>query len=443
VFLMTPVTVVLVHGTFDRAALWAQPGSVFRTSLSRTLPNAEIVVHFWSGSNSFSARAAAATDLARLLRSTSALNSSARILIVAHSHGGNIALQAIGDANIGDQCSGVACLATPFLQFLPRDIGDAALLSVGAIGAALLLGLYAWVFYKLLLPRFSPAAVDHYIGTIALIVAFGLLSLYVVACQRMWQHWQTRAMSLVHPATAVATDKVLLIRATADEAAAVLGAASAIGVLATKIWRSLQRLANRIADIALHSPMKTLAAALQRMMGARDRLLAPIHRRAPWLPDGCAPLAIFTIWTLVIAGIPNVFWTLSGNVETCLILIAFLPPVVFVLGAVLAALWEALYWLELALYLMLSIVRLPIITLLALVQWATVDRETALITLLVDIYADATPPGVWTVHLLPISNDPGVMGQNRKLYRHTRICFDPRAIELVCKWAVERTQLMH
>ena len=39
------------------------------------------------------------------------------------SDGGNVAARAVAGANIGDRNGGGARVATPFLQYLPRDVG--------------------------------------------------------------------------------------------------------------------------------------------------------------------------------------------------------------------------------------------------------------------------------------------------------------------------------
>ena len=77
----------------------------------------------WTGGNSRSAREKGAKRLAQRLESES---SREKILIVAHSHGGNIALRALQQLSDSDRVVGVVCLGTPFLYTVPRDVHQGA-----------------------------------------------------------------------------------------------------------------------------------------------------------------------------------------------------------------------------------------------------------------------------------------------------------------------------
>ena len=113
-----PVVAHLVHGTWARglachlleafgaalpslrvsrlrrcSRIWADEDSAFRMAIeaqSRTFTKFD-----WSGSNSFAARRQAAIDLADYLRREVARAPRAAHVIIAHSHGGNVAMQAL------------------------------------------------------------------------------------------------------------------------------------------------------------------------------------------------------------------------------------------------------------------------------------------------------------------------------------------------------------
>src|SRR5262245_34070985 len=74
--------------------LWFHEGSVFRSRLESELRKENIVATFrpfrWSGANSVFHRARAADKLHRLLASDP---DNANSLVIAHSHGGNVAFQ--------------------------------------------------------------------------------------------------------------------------------------------------------------------------------------------------------------------------------------------------------------------------------------------------------------------------------------------------------------
>ena len=113
--------ITLVHGTFASNSRWMAPGSRFSTQLSSALnADVQILSFRWSGKNSHSARAEAGHQLARHLDETATTHPEAAHYLVAHSHGGNVALYALRDKGIHPSVRGVACLATPFIQVSKR-----------------------------------------------------------------------------------------------------------------------------------------------------------------------------------------------------------------------------------------------------------------------------------------------------------------------------------
>lgn len=109
---------VLVHGTFDRHAKWGRSGPMFDT-LGR---DGAIVRFCWSGRNRVRDRVEAAELLRNTLLLVRQLRPDIDVLVVAHSHGGNVALHAIrgftsseGERRVLADVR-VATLATPFLS---------------------------------------------------------------------------------------------------------------------------------------------------------------------------------------------------------------------------------------------------------------------------------------------------------------------------------------
>jgi len=99
---------------------WFEPGSVFREQLGSNLRDSNIPfatrILMWDGHNSIVSRNKAAIVLADLIRSL-ANASNEPIVVIAHSHGGNVALRAVhiaGEDAIANLK--VVTLATPFLQ---------------------------------------------------------------------------------------------------------------------------------------------------------------------------------------------------------------------------------------------------------------------------------------------------------------------------------------
>jgi len=116
---MSPMVVVtLVHGTFARGAEWTQLDSKFSIDLLHNLRCRAVVTRFdWSGRNNLWDRAKAAEELSDFVDALRAIYPDAKQYVVAHSHGGNVALYAARRTRI----DGIACLATPFLHAIHRD----------------------------------------------------------------------------------------------------------------------------------------------------------------------------------------------------------------------------------------------------------------------------------------------------------------------------------
>jgi len=115
--------IFLVHGTFARGAAWTKPDSTFCTQLKRDLQalgheKIRFELFEWSGDNTHPARREAAVKLERALRASVRLQPECDHFVVAHSHGGNIALRAVQRSRyFSEKAIGVVTLATPFLKF--------------------------------------------------------------------------------------------------------------------------------------------------------------------------------------------------------------------------------------------------------------------------------------------------------------------------------------
>jgi hypothetical protein len=135
--LRQPFVVTLVHGTlplewmrrcrlaiagraYSASATWIQPGSPMWKALSEALPGLELRSFEWSGANSPKARAAAARKLTSELEGMLDRFPKARHFVIAHSHGGNVALYTLRSGKVREGLSGIACLATPFITVIDR-----------------------------------------------------------------------------------------------------------------------------------------------------------------------------------------------------------------------------------------------------------------------------------------------------------------------------------
>ena len=132
--------ITLVHGTWPRGLLpkwldimrllgsskplWFESDSPFRQELEFSLKNAsldcEIRTLCWSGANSVFARDEAARELARVLKDDLE-PSDATPIVIAHSHGGNVALRAMTHLGAGASRVRIVTLAAPFLRVFVRE----------------------------------------------------------------------------------------------------------------------------------------------------------------------------------------------------------------------------------------------------------------------------------------------------------------------------------
>jgi hypothetical protein len=136
--------ITLVHGTWgrgffprrqrqNRRPLWFEEGSPFLARLSGALGDVpyKITPLLWSGANSIFVRDKRAHVLAEHLAAEHAEHPQAAQVIIAHSHGGNIALRALHhleqrDASPSGKESAnplVVTLATPFIEVHQADFG--------------------------------------------------------------------------------------------------------------------------------------------------------------------------------------------------------------------------------------------------------------------------------------------------------------------------------
>jgi pimeloyl-ACP methyl ester carboxylesterase len=116
-----PVICVLIHGTWARGAKWTQEDSELWQSLSELKVDPENVIRFsWTGKNSSAARLRAATQLAAELQSSMEKRPTAAHYLIAHSHGGMVALYALRDQDLSRRIAGVVFLGTPFIRCRPR-----------------------------------------------------------------------------------------------------------------------------------------------------------------------------------------------------------------------------------------------------------------------------------------------------------------------------------
>lgn len=126
---------ILIHGTWGRRSRWTERRSSIYAGLQREF-KVPVERFEWSGHNSHRGRIKAATRLAQRLKDYD----RQRVVLVAHSHGGNVAIAAarlVAESAVDVK---VITLGTPFLVH-GRDIDKLLQVTLTALGALGLLSL--------------------------------------------------------------------------------------------------------------------------------------------------------------------------------------------------------------------------------------------------------------------------------------------------------------
>ena len=132
-----PVVVHLVHGTWpfgffgrwsNTAKAWFEDGSAVRNNI-QTLADRPIQFREfrWSGRNSLNARSKASDELYEYLNCVRRQQPNAKHVIVAHSHGGTVAMQALSVWRwhaVEPPIKALVCLSTPFAYLSQARIKD-------------------------------------------------------------------------------------------------------------------------------------------------------------------------------------------------------------------------------------------------------------------------------------------------------------------------------
>src|SRR5262245_6782644 len=164
--------ITLVHGTWPRGfkhkcrnimrrlvglepePLWFESGSRFRKELERSLRDASLDCEIrrlcWGGANSVVARDEGAQKLARVLKDD-LKPIDATPIVIAHSHGGNVALRAMTHLEADASRVRIVTLATPFLRiFVQEPLRGPKLLTLWVALWAAIAGIFAAIFMMIL-----------------------------------------------------------------------------------------------------------------------------------------------------------------------------------------------------------------------------------------------------------------------------------------------------
>lgn len=244
--------VTLVHGTFANDARWIQSES----ELSKALLSAgcQPEPFAWPGGNSHIARIKAADELAGRLGK----RPGAAQYVIAHSHGGNVALQALQrlrQEGISIERIRIISLATPFICAAHRPVARIVL------GQSVSGGIIA--IYLTALGSSSPAPRNTWAWSIGLVIALGfvlqliLLAGAAKAHGRLYRKPVQMALLEAINSPRVSYRDLLVIRAAGDEASGLLVSGQFVSWITTQLlelfrphrWRTVGGIAGLIAAV--------------------------------------------------------------------------------------------------------------------------------------------------------------------------------------------------
>jgi pimeloyl-ACP methyl ester carboxylesterase len=389
------VVVTLVHGTFARRADWTAESSPLRRAICKTMREPVRFEQFlWSGWNTVTSRSKAVDRLISHLADLQTRWPQARHFVVGHSHGGNIAFQAMRDKAVEARIAGVVCLSTPFLWASPRNLGP--------VGRIALWWFPVVIALVCLLPAVEllPLALQSAAGPIALIIAVGLGFVF--------SPWATKFAKTVAGALQypdVQPRKVLIVRSFGDEASAALGAAHMISWIAERLWSGTSRFLG-----ALLSTVEKWRAALAE----RWRLLVP----------ACVVLAGLAIVSLATAERGS-WLEVSGMLAAA------------TLAVLIAILARGGYVAEFLGALLIAVLASPSFLIMLALGIAT-GPELLVAALLFRVTPESTPPGGgWTVWQVP--RDPWNTAQGAVLM-HSTTYDDEESLAIVSQWLLGRAE---
>ena len=385
------VVITLVHGTWARRAPWTAAGSPLRQTLSDAALGRVVFDPFaWSGRNSLATRRRAVQALVDRMQASIARWPEARHYLVGHSHGGNIAFQALAHPVVGERVAGVICLSTPFLHVAPRELGP--------VGRTALTWLpVVTLFYggELAVSFVAPAYAET-LGVWVLILAGA--GGYLIH-RAMRRRSPGVPPSLEYPV--VDPVKVIILRAAGDEASAALGATHLISWMAGRLWLATSRL---------------LGEALETI----ERWRATMTRHGA-IAGGIAALAITGfVATLTLPEPPR--WLQTITVDA--VVASLLMLALWARGGLVAAVVGRF---------LLALIAMPFLIAVALVGIA-VGPELVIAGLLFQVTAETTPPGCWQVWQFTGADGDGAAGG----LMHSASYQNPRALHILADWMSRR-----
>jgi hypothetical protein len=402
--------ITLIHGTFATDAEWVLPCSPMRKGLAAAHGDHCLFAPFhWNGANNNYERMLAAQDLIGHLKVIESAHPNIRHILIAHSHGGNLALQATTHGTLSRPVDGICCLATPFFHARLRDGAELSANSLRSVVLALLSVPYLIVSIIFTIPLlwnvpiivasvFVSAAVGAYLS--------GGVVLRPIAEEIVrWTHARSP------------TSNLKILRAPGDEASLVLSVAQLTAWLSRRSIEEFAR-AEKKNPSYVH---------------VRRKRLPSFIRKAALL------LSILAVITFALGFVVP---------KIAIVLLTWLGDAV--VGLVLLVLLIKTTWFDRFLFGLAAIGLIASLLLNLLLLGSSIPKDAragsgvsffvyaitaGLLALMIEVNAESAPEGEWKVETLPPLAESSFGHLSHSVYN------DAGAIELVVGWVgITRSQ---
>ena len=217
------IKVSLLHGTFATGSTWP----VLEEEIRRQFSGYDVDISYplWSGGNTVRARLDGASTLENHVLTLVRKNADQDHFIVAHSHGGNIALLALRNPEVRAAVRGIVCLSTPFLICRPRVFpreGREVYESAAFMGVVM----FFWYIVSLAMWTLNNIFISGGVTIVALLCALPL-----------FRRWHSKALEFQHGVTVSSAETpILVIRSPSDEASLLLVTFQAFTKMLSSLW---------------------------------------------------------------------------------------------------------------------------------------------------------------------------------------------------------------
>ena len=184
--------IILVHGTYGEDPEWKEAKSPMPKYIEENLDfSCTFYPYKWEAPNTNKARLEGAKKLKEILVEFYEKNEYKDISIIGHSHGGNVALYAVGMLDNPNIVSKIICLGTPFLHFDKNSYKD----KLWVLCFFTYLAGFRFVFNNVTINKDNPVKMEDLITLFIYSISFIVLYYFLSNLIRKFIHKRILALS--------------------------------------------------------------------------------------------------------------------------------------------------------------------------------------------------------------------------------------------------------